>query len=70
MMYDTISIIDTEKLEMIDRIPFREGVRPFTMTKDGKRMYVQLSRFHGFVIVDLEKREKLGEVELPKLPRM
>jgi len=68
MMYHYLAIIDTEKLEMIDRIPFADGVRPYVFTKDEKLLYVQLSRLHGFVVVDFPAKKQIKTVELPKLP--
>lgn len=45
------------------------GVRPiaFETNTDGstKRVFVQLSDFHGFAIVDFAQRKELGRVELP-----
>ncbi len=68
MMYDYLAIIDTEKLEMIDRIPFDDGIRPYVFTKDEKLLYVQLSRLHGFVVVDFPAKKQIKTIELPKLP--
>jgi YVTN family beta-propeller protein len=31
-------------------------------------MFVQISNFHGFYIVDFEKRKEIGRVTLPDLP--
>jgi YVTN family beta-propeller protein len=46
-----------------------EGVRPiaFEANSDGstRRVFVQLSNFHGFVIVDFAQRKEVGRVELP-----
>ena len=48
---------------------FNEGVRPlaFETNPDGstKRVFVQLSDFHGFAIVDFAQRKEVGRVELP-----
>ena len=45
------------------------GVRPiaFETNADGstKRVFVQLSDFHGFAIVDFAQRKEVGRVELP-----
>jgi DNA-binding beta-propeller fold protein YncE len=69
MMNDHIGIIDTESLELVDRIGFRDGVRPFAITRDERRMYVQQSWLHGFVVVDLARREKMFTVPMPTLGR-
>ena len=48
---------------------FDEGVRPmaFETNADGstKRIFVQLSNFHGFAIVDFAQRKEVGRIELP-----
>ncbi len=48
---------------------FQEGVRPiaFETNTDGstKRLFVQLSDFHGFAIVDFAQRKEVGRVTLP-----
>lgn len=69
MMNDHVGIIDTSTLEVIDRIGFRDAVRPFAITRDERRMYVQQSWLHGFVVVDLPKRQKMFTVPMPTLGR-
>jgi len=48
---------------------FNEGVRPmaFEINADGstKRIFVQLSDFHGFAVVDFAQRKEVSRVELP-----
>ena len=48
---------------------FEQGVRPmaFELNPDGstKRIFVQLSDFHGFAIVDFAQRKEVGRVTLP-----
>src|SRR5262245_23200897 len=48
---------------------FNEGVRPiaFETNADGstKRIFVQLSDFHGFAVVDFAQRKEVSRVELP-----
>jgi YVTN family beta-propeller protein len=50
---------------------FNEGVRPLAIEKnaDGstKRLFVQLSEFHGFAIVDFAARKEVGRVTLPEI---
>lgn len=67
MMMDMLNIIDTESLEVVGAVPFSDGVRPFAMTRDEKWMYVQLSRTHGFWVVDLQRREKARFIDMPPL---
>ena len=51
---------------------FDEGVRPiaFETGENGatKRLFVQLSEFHGFAVVDFEKRTELARISLPEIP--
>jgi len=51
---------------------FEEGVRPmaFETNPDGstKRIFVQLSEFHGFVVVDFAQRKEVARITLPELP--
>ena len=52
---------------------FDNGVRPigFETNTDGttRRMFVQISDFHGFYIVDFASRREIGSVKLPELPK-
>jgi len=51
---------------------FDQGVRPiaFETNPDGstKRLFVQLSDFHGFAIVDFAQRKEVSRVTLPEIP--
>jgi len=51
---------------------FEEGVRPiaFETNEDGStsRLFVQLSHFHGFVVVDFKSRKEIARIELPEVP--
>ncbi|MGJ9413907.1 cytochrome D1 domain-containing protein [Aeromicrobium sp. CF4.19] len=53
MWADQLTIIDTETLEPTAAIKFDEAVRPFSITADDRKAYVQLSKLHGFKVVDL-----------------
>ena len=53
----TLTFIDTYTLECAQRIPVGESVRPFVVTNDQSTAYVQLSRLHGFQVVDLQRGE-------------
>lgn len=48
---------------------FSEGVRPIAIEvnpdRSTKRLFVQLSDFHGFAIVDFAARKEMGRVTLP-----
>jgi YVTN family beta-propeller protein len=49
-----------------------EGVRPvaFETDADGStaRLFVQISEFHGFVVVDFDSGQEIARVELPSVP--
>jgi len=51
---------------------FNEGVRPITFetNPDGstKRLFVQLSEFHGFVVVDFAQHKEVSRITLPEIP--
>jgi YVTN family beta-propeller protein len=53
------------KVEKIIELP--DGVRPFQLSPDEKFAYVQLSRLHGFVVVDLTRDSVVRTVNLPVL---
>lgn len=68
MFADHIAIVDAISFRPRRFITFDDAVRPFDITSDEKRMYVQLSRYHGFVVVDLPSGEVIEKVDLPPLP--
>jgi YVTN family beta-propeller protein len=67
MFLDVLSVFDLQTLKPVKRLPFKDAVRPFTFTHDEKTLYVQLSRLHGFEVVDLTKNQIVREVLLPPL---
>ncbi|MDT8398633.1 MAG: beta-propeller fold lactonase family protein [Pseudomonadales bacterium] len=68
--------IDTEQLAFALYPPRDdtdlEGVRPmaFETNPDGstRRMFVQLSDFHGFTVVDFARQQEVSRILLPELP--
>ena len=68
----TINVIDTRTDEVAWELEMSSGIRPMTFdTKaDGstKNIFVQLSGFHGFAVVDFDKREEVARVEHPAVP--
>jgi YVTN family beta-propeller protein len=67
MFLDVLSVFDLATLKPVKRLPFKDAVRPFTFTSDEKTLYVQLSRLHGFEVVDLTQNKIVREVLLPPL---
>lgn len=63
-----MTVIDQKTEEPVWTL-FNEGVRPiaFETNPDGstKRVFVQLSEFHGFAVVDFAQRKEVARVELP-----
>ena len=66
-----MAVFDTKTDELVWSM-FEQGVRPmaFETNPDGstKRIFVQLSDFHGFAIVDFAQRKEVGRVTLPEIP--
>ena len=68
----TINVIDTATDELAWTLKMSAGIRPmaFDTNPDGstKNIYVQLSNFHGFAVVDFNKRKEIARVEHPPVP--
>lgn len=68
----TMTIIDARTEEPAWVMDFDLGVRPITFetNPDGstKRIFLQLSDFNGFAVVDFATRKEVTRIELPKLP--
>lgn len=68
----SITVIDAATEEVAWTMSFDNGVRPvaFDRHPDGstKRMFVQISNFHGFYVVDFAARRELMRVTLPDVP--
>lgn len=62
---DRLTVADASTFQVVRNIELDEGVRPFTITRDGKKLYTQLTRLHGFVEVDLESGRKTKTIHLP-----
>jgi YVTN family beta-propeller protein len=68
----TLTVIDTDTDRPAWSLHFDGGVRPmaFERNPDGstKRIFVQISNYHGFYVVDFEKRVVVRKVPIPELP--
>ena len=68
----TINVIDTTTDELSWTLQLSAGIRPmaFDSHPDGstRNIYVQLSNFHGFAVVDFNKREEVARIEHPPVP--
>jgi DNA-binding beta-propeller fold protein YncE len=60
-----LTVANAKTLEVVRTMPFDAGVRPFVFTANGKRMYVQLSFFNGFVEIDPLTGKTLRMKKLP-----
>lgn len=60
-----LTIVDAQTLAPVDSHVFDRGIRPYTLTHDGRRMYAQLSEFHGVIEYGLPERRILRSRELP-----
>lgn len=63
-----VNMIDLRTLEYIAEIPVGGVPRPIAVDHEEKTMYVALSDFHGFAIVDIPARKVVHKVEFPALP--
>jgi YVTN family beta-propeller protein len=67
-----LTVIDATTEEPLWTMSFNDGVRPiaFERNPDGstKRMFVQISLFHGFAVVDFGQRKEVSRITLPDVP--
>lgn len=68
----TLTVIDSQTEQPAWMMTFEGGVRPIAFEKnaDGstKRMFVQISDFHGFAVVDFATHKELQRITLPDVP--
>lgn len=63
-----VNMIDLRTLEYMAKIPVGGVPRPIAVDREERNLYVALSGFHGFVIVDIPSRKVASKVEFPPLP--
>jgi YVTN family beta-propeller protein len=67
-----LTVIDAQTLQPVWELPFDLGVRPMAFEKgiDGStsRIFVQLSAYHGFAVVDFKARKEVARIRLPDEP--
>jgi YVTN family beta-propeller protein len=65
----TINVIDTATDELAWTLELSAGIRPMAFDTHGdgstRHIYVQLSFFHGFAVVDFESRREIARFEHP-----
>jgi YVTN family beta-propeller protein len=68
-----MTIIDTQTEEAVWSVTFDRGVRPIAFetntNRSTRRLFVQLSDFHGFAVVDFATRVEVARIALPELPK-
>ena len=66
------TVIDLQSQEAVWTVKFDRSVRPmaFDINADGstRRIFVQLSGFNGFAVVDFAKRTEVARIKLPDQP--
>jgi YVTN family beta-propeller protein len=60
-----VDLIDLEKMNFAAHIPVGGRPRPYTVSSDGKTMYVAVADLHGFVVVDIPGQKVIDRVEIP-----
>ena len=68
MIGDALEVIDAASFEVTRRYSFLEGVRPFEISADERKAWVQLTRLHGFVELDLLEGRVTKTIHLPVPP--
>jgi YVTN family beta-propeller protein len=63
-----IKRINLKTLQYTDEIPVGGIPRPFAVTKNEKTLYVALSDYHGFEIVNIADKKEIARVDLPTAP--
>ncbi len=67
----TISVVDTRTEELAWSLELSAGIRPmaFDTNPDGstRNIYVQLSNFHGFAVVDFAARKEIQRIAHPAI---
>ena len=67
-----LTVIDVQTEQPVWSMEFDLGVRPmaFEQNADGstKRIFFQLSDFHGFAVLDFQTRKEIARIKLPPLP--
>jgi YVTN family beta-propeller protein len=67
-----LTVIDGKTEEPVWTLDFDNGVRPIAFEKnaDGstKRLFVQISDFNGFAVVDFAAHKETGRIALPEIP--
>lgn len=61
-----LTFMDPESMQVLRTVDFENGVRPMAVTHDGRKIYVQVSYFHGFHEYDTVEDRITRTKHLPK----
>lgn len=70
LVWASLDEIDTASARFTRRMTFDDNVRPFAISPDGTTCYLQKSRFHGLLVIDLEAWEVTRIVPLIDIPEL
>lgn len=65
IIWGSMDEIDATSDEWTRHITFEDNVRPLAVAPDGERIFVQLSRMHGFHVVDVERWQVVDTIAMP-----
>src|SRR5581483_460523 len=67
-----VSVIDAKTEQIVWTLGFDKGVRPITFetgpSGETARMFLQLTDFNGFVVVDFKTHKEVQRIALPEIP--
>jgi YVTN family beta-propeller protein len=63
-----LTLINTETQEPDSEIPLPGVPRPVAMDEGARRLFIQLSNLHGFIVLDLAARKTVKKILLPEAP--
>src|SRR5204863_301535 len=60
-----VTVVDiTKNHQVVGTIPVGDGPRPPIMTADGKRIYMDVDRLMGFLVIDTEARKVIAKATM------
>jgi DNA-binding beta-propeller fold protein YncE len=60
-----VTVVDiTKNHQVVGTIPVGDGPRPPIMSADGKRIYMDVDRFMGFLVIDTEARKVISKATM------
>ena len=60
-----VTVVDiTKNHQVVGTIPVGDGPRPPIMTADGKRIYMDVDRLMGFLVIDTDARKVIGKATM------